>query len=84
MHITEIVEQKQVSDEAVAVTIRCCSNPLTDSTVTIYGVHTLSPEQLAEAVDKHHDRVASKCHGMGAGKMLITGLITKTKTHEAK
>lgn len=82
MHTTEIIRQKQESDEAVSVTIRCCHNPLTDSTITIYGVHTLSPEQLAEAVDKHHDRVASKCHGMGVGQRLIIGLIGITKTHE--
>ena len=83
MHVTEIVKQKQESDEAVSVTIRCCSNPLTDSTVTIYGVHGMSTEQLAEQVDKHHDRVATKCEGMGAGKSLLAQLIKRTKTHGA-
>ena len=82
MHITEIVDQKQVSDEAVAVTVRCCCDPLTDSTVTIYGIHQMSPEELSRQVDFHHDRVAKKCHGMGNGKLLIKNLITKTKTHE--
>ena len=82
MHITEIVKTEQVSDEGVAVTVRCCSNPKTDSTVTIYGVHNLSAEQLQEQVDKHHSRVASKCHGVGAGKSLLNTLSKKPKTHE--
>jgi hypothetical protein len=82
MHITEIVKHEQVSDEAIAVTVRCCSNPKTDSTFTIYGVHAMSPEQLQAKVDAHHDRVASKCHGMGAGKSLLSTLSKKPKTHE--
>lgn len=83
MHITEIVKTQQESDEAISVTVRCCSNPKTDSTVTIYGVHRMSPEQLQEQVDKHHTRVASKCHGMGAGQSLLSTLSKKPKTHEA-
>ena len=83
MHITEIVKTQQVSDEAVAVTVRCCSNPKTDSTVTIYGVPNLTPEQLQAHVDKHHSRVASKCHGMVNGKSILDTLSKKPKTHEA-
>ena len=82
MHITEIVKTEQVSDEGVAVTIRCCNNPKTDSTVTIYGVHAMSPEKLQEQVDKHHSRVALKCHGTGTGKSLLDTLSKKPKTHE--
>ena len=82
MHITEIVKTEQVSDEAIAVTVRCCSNPKSDSTVTIYGVHSKSPADIAAEVDKHHSRVASKCHGVGAGKSLLDTLSKKPKTHE--
>lgn len=82
MHMTEVVKVKQESDEAISVTIRCCSNPLSDSTITVYGVHQLSPEQLQEHVDKHHSRVAGKCHGMGAGHSLLATLSKKPKTHE--
>ena len=82
MHITEIVKTKQESDECISVTIRCCSNPKTDSTFTIYGVHAMSPETLQKQVDKHHSRVASKCHGMGAGHSLLSTLSKKPKTHE--
>lgn len=82
MHVTEIIKQEQASDEAIAVTIRCCSNPKTDSTITIYGVHGMSHEQIEEMVSKHHDRVASKCHGMGKATDHLQILATKTKVHE--
>jgi hypothetical protein len=82
MHTTEIIRQKQESDEAISVTIRCCGNPLTDSTLTIYGVHEQGGDQLAEHIEKHHDRVAAKCSGMGAGRLLLSsGSIKQTKQH---
>ena len=82
MHVTEIVNQKQVSDGAVAVTVRCCKNPLTDSVITIYGIGTTtSPEKLLADVDKHHDKVAAKCKGMSAGKIVLTQLTNRTKEH---
>ena len=84
MHVTEIVKTEQVSDEAIAVTIRCCSNPKSDSTFTIYGVHSLSPEDLQAKVDGFHSRVASKCHGTGAAQSLLKSLSKASKTHEVK
>jgi hypothetical protein len=80
-HVTEVVKQEQHSDESVAVTIRCCDDPKTDSTLTIYGVAKHSAETIAEAIDKHHNKVAAKHQGMQAGKQhLLT--VQKTKAHE--
>lgn len=84
-HTTEIVgKPKQVSDEAIAVTIRCCGDPKSDSTLTIYGIGKITADELNAQIDAHHDRVAAKHHGMGTGKSLLSGIIAKTKTHEAK
>jgi hypothetical protein len=83
MHVTQIIETKQVSDECLSVKIRCCENPKTDSVLSIYGIGTISEQDLLAKIDHHHDVVAAKCHGMAAGKLLITGLITKSKTHGA-
>jgi hypothetical protein len=83
-HTTKIVKTQQLSDEAVAVTIRCCDNKLTDSVLTIYDVGKLSPEQLTKDIDKHHDRCAEKCASMASGKTLLDGLVKKTKTHGGK
>jgi hypothetical protein len=82
MHVTQIVKATQVSDEAVAVTVRCCDNPKSDSTVTIYGIHEMTPETLQAKVDKHYSRVAKKCHGMGAGQSLLATLSKMPKAHE--
>jgi len=56
-HITTIISKRQVSDDAIAVTIRCCANAKTDSTVTIYGASTKTPAQINARIDKHHDHL---------------------------
>jgi hypothetical protein len=81
-HTTKIVRTQQMSDEALAITIRCCGNPKTDSVLTIYDVGKLSPSQLEADVDKHHDRVSQKCQAMNSGKALLVGLLSVSKTHE--
>jgi hypothetical protein len=67
-HTTQVVETKQVSDEAITVRIRCCGNEKTDSVLTIYNVVNLTQAQIEAQVDKHHDRVAAKCGGMAKAK----------------
>jgi len=83
-HTTEIVRKKQESDEAVSVTVRCCGNPKSDSTLTIYGIGKITADELSAQINAHHDRVASKCHGMETGKSLLDTIVQQTKTHEAK
>jgi len=83
-HTTKVIREAQVSDEDMAVTIRCCDNPKTDSTMTIHGFYKLTAAQLDTAYNKHHDRVAAKCQGMDIGKQLLVSAVTRTKTHEVK
>jgi CII-binding regulator of phage lambda lysogenization HflD len=80
MHVTEIVKQTRTTDETVEVTIRCCSNPKTDSTITVYG---LNEEKLLADIEKHHDRVAAKCAQMAASQKMLMVPVKKTKTHGA-
>jgi hypothetical protein len=80
MHKTEIVEIKQASDECLAVRIRCCDDPLTDSVLTVYRG---DENRLAADIEKHHDKVAAKHAGMQSGKHLLDTVVMKTKTHEA-
>jgi len=82
MHTTEIVKTQQASDEAVSVTIRCCADPKTDSALTVYGVAKLSADQMAQEIDKHHDRVAAKHAGMLSGKQHLAS-VNKKKEHKA-
>jgi hypothetical protein len=81
MHTTRVVKTQQASDEAIAVTIRCCENPQTDSTVTIYGVANQTAAQIEAKVSKHHDAVAAKCAGMMAGKQILKDLVLTPKVH---
>jgi hypothetical protein len=83
-HTTQIIRTEQLSDEALGITIRCCGDPLTDSALTIYGVGKLSSEQMANDIDKHHDRVAAKCAAMARGKYLVDAMGSKSKTHGGK
>ena len=84
MHLTEIVKQEQSSDEAIAVTVRCCSNPKTDSSLTIYGAHAMTPEQVEAKIDAHRDKVVAKCNAMGKLSDHLTKISLAPKTHEAK
>jgi predicted RNA-binding protein with PIN domain len=81
-HTTEIVKTEQASDEAVSIIIRCCSDPKTDSALTVYGIAKLSADEMAKEIDKHHDRVAMKHAGMVAGKLRLSE-VSKTKEHKA-
>jgi hypothetical protein len=83
MHTTEIVKTVQNTDEAISVTIRCCSNPKTDSVLTLYA-HNMSQAQIEAAVAAHHDKVAGKCTNMAKAKAHLVTLTTQKKTHEAK
>ena len=82
-HITKIVETQQVSDGAISVRIRCCDNPKSDSTLTVY-IAGLSDEMVKSKIDKHHDKVAAACAAMAKGKHLLDGLVKKPVTHGGK
>jgi hypothetical protein len=79
-HKTEVIKAKE-TDSAIAITIRCCDDPQTDSALTVYGVHKITPEQLEIEVNNHHDRVAAKHEAMGKMKDALSKLNTKTKVH---
>lgn len=81
MHTTKVVKTQQISDEAIAVTIRCCDNAQTDSTVTIYGAANKTAAQIEDTVSKHHDAVAAKCAGMQAAKDILKTLVLTPKVH---
>ncbi len=82
MHITQIVRTEQQSDEAIAVVIRCCDNPKTDSALTIYGAHKMTPEQINAYVDAHHDRIAAKCDAMNKANAHLATIATQQKEHK--
>ena len=79
-HKTEVIKAG-MTDEAIAITIRCCGDEKTDSALTVYGIHKMTPEQLEVEVNNHHDRVAAKHEAMGKMKDALGSLNTKTKVH---
>ena len=81
-HTSIIVSKRQVADDAIAVTIRCCANAKTDSTTTIYGVSTKTPAQLFAKIEAHHNRVMRKCAGMNSAKTALDLVVQQSKTHE--
>lgn len=80
-HGTEIVREEQITDECIAVTIRCCGDSKTDATRTIYGVHLKSQDDIAAEIDQHHDSVAQKHAGMLAGRDHLKNLTNRVKQH---
>lgn len=81
MHKTEIIRQKQISDTTIAVTIQCCGDPKTASTITIANAHVLESAQVEKAIDAHHDAVKAKHEGMKQGLAILNGLKNRTKEH---
>jgi len=83
-HKTEIVKQEQIGDERIAVTIRCCGDPKSDSTMTIAKAAGLSPGQLEAKVEAHHDAVARKHSAVNAASKHLQGIKIKTKEHDLR
>lgn len=83
-HVTEIVEEKQISDEMIAVKIQCCGNPKTASVMTIANAHKLSPEEIDKMIDEHHDRVREKHEGLSGGLAHIQRSKQRVKIHPEK
>ena len=80
-HKTEIIKQVQISDTSIAVTIQCCGDPKTASTITIANAHKLTQEDATKQIDAHHDAVKAKHEGMVNGFSLLDGLSNKIKEH---
>ena len=83
-HRTEIIKHEQPNDECIAVTIRCCGDPKTDSTTTINAAHTLTLDQIEASVDEHHDLVAKKHTALAAGRSHLEKLKGMVKQHPAE
>jgi hypothetical protein len=45
-HVAVIVDKKQLADGAIAICVRCCGDPMSDSWHTHYDVGAMSPEDL--------------------------------------
>jgi hypothetical protein len=82
-HKTEIVKQKQVSDTSIAITIQCCGDPKTASTITIANAHQLTTTQASVQIDSHHDAVKAKHEGILRGQDILNGLTNRTKEYPA-
>jgi hypothetical protein len=82
MHVTKIIgDPEQPNDECVWLRFRCCDDSTTDTTLTLFAVHTMTPEQMKEKVDAFHDAVAIKHAAMIAGRLFLQNLPEPTKEH---
>jgi hypothetical protein len=55
-HSTRIVQVSKPASGLLAVTIRCCDDPTTDSVLTIHQLHR-SDEDIQKDIDAHKARV---------------------------
>jgi hypothetical protein len=60
MHSTETVETKVISDEAVAVRVRCCEDPSTDSWHVLQITGETSEKDIKSWHDGRHEDVKAK------------------------
>ncbi len=83
MHTTQIVEVKQSSDGTLAVRVRCCNDPLTDSIMTIH-FHGRTDEEIQQDIQKHHADVAQKHTWAGRAKNLLAQLTDIPVNHSGE
>jgi len=58
IHTTELIEVKHVADEILAVLVRCCGDPKTDSWHTMHASVYTDESKLAASISSAHKRVA--------------------------
>jgi hypothetical protein len=47
-HTAKLVDVKQIADDAIAICVRCCDDPNTDSWHTHHGIAALSQEEIEQ------------------------------------
>ncbi len=70
-HSTEVVRKERTHDHGISVTIQCCGDSSTQSTVTIYGLDVRTPEEIMNDVATHHVKVASNHAKMIAAHSIL-------------
>ena len=63
-HQAKVVDKKQIADGAIAVTLRCCDDPATDSTATIYVTPDTELKSWLDAEKKRVQDNAGVIHGV--------------------
>jgi hypothetical protein len=81
MHTTKVIKTEQLTDESIAVTIRCCENAKTDSVLTIAQAYKINAADVETMIEKHHDAVKARCLGMQTTLRQLKGLKNLNKVH---
>ena len=58
VHTPQIIQVKELNDENIAYLVRCCSDPKTDSWITI-SVHVADSDCTA-SLQAHKDQIADR------------------------
>jgi hypothetical protein len=74
-HEAKIVgDPVELADGAIAVTVRCCDDPSTDSVLTLYGLHELSTNDVIRHVRDHQANVEIKHVAKQRGRLAIDAI----------
>lgn len=76
-HKAEVVAQKQLSDGALAICVRCCDDPLTDSWHTVYDLENVDDAAMDNEIAMHVNNVEKKHAGMERVKQHIQKISKK-------
>lgn len=73
IHTPVLIEQKQTHDMAIALKFRCCGNPKTDVTQTLYGVDQLQQSDIDSAIAQGKTTVQTKHQALMNAQAYIQG-----------
>jgi hypothetical protein len=73
-HVAKVIEKKQLSDGAIAIRLRCCGDPSTDSIATLY---VKADTDVAAWAAKEKTRVQDAHARMLAAHVALDSLLEK-------
>jgi hypothetical protein len=59
-HSSQIIDVKELADGALSIMVRCCNDPKTDSTLTIYNLHQIDTAEIQRQANGHKSNVEQK------------------------
>ena len=75
-HKSDLISVEETGDGHLAVRVRCCGDPSTDSVLTLQGLHR-DDADIDKDIQEHHARVEGLHHARTRAKQHIERLLKK-------
>jgi hypothetical protein len=77
MHKAGVIDHRQISNGAIAVRGRCCGDPATDSTATIYLTGAETEAEIQALIQEHLGRIEARHAAVEKAREVLEALEAK-------